>query len=202
MIVTLDEGQRNCHGLKGQATKYVCVKFHDCRGHSVWENVNVWVFQDFQSATVDLTLDEGHSNWYGLKCLTPKYHCAKFHDCSGHSVWENVNVLVFQDFPSATVAMTLDEGHPKWYGLKGLATKYHCAKFHDCSGYSTCQWCYPACQSCYQFSVVLLALWKAFSDISCLGFQFLCISVSYQWKNFHRKLFVQILQRSLFTFSI
>ena len=134
VIVTLDESQRNWHDLKGRATKYICAKFHDCTGHSAWENVNVWVFQDFQSATVAMTLDEGHSNWYGLKCLTTKYHCVKFHDCSGHSVWENVNVWVFQDFPSAAVAMTLDEGQPKRQGLKRLATKNNCAKFHDCSG--------------------------------------------------------------------
>ena len=66
----------------------------------------------------------------------------------------------------------------------------------------TCQWCYPGHQSCYQFSVVLLALWNAFSEISCVVFEFFCVRVLYQCRDFHRKLFVQILQQLLFTFLI
>ena len=136
LTVTLGEGHSNWHGLKGLVTKYLCAKFHDCTVHSVWENVHVWVFQDFPSAPVTVTLGEGHSNWHGLKGLVTKYLCAKFHDCTVHSVWENVHVWVFQDFPSAPVTVTLGEGHSKWYVLKGLATKYHCAKFQDCSDHS------------------------------------------------------------------
>ena len=41
----------------------------------------------------------------------------------------------FQIFKSAPVVVTSGEGHPNWYAVKGLATKYHCAKFHDCKGY-------------------------------------------------------------------
>ena len=81
-----------------------------------------------------MALSEGHWNWYGLKGGSTKYLCARFHNCSAHSVWENVNVSVCQDFPSEPIAVTLGEGHLKWYVLKGLATKYHYAKFHDSSG--------------------------------------------------------------------
>lgn len=39
--MTLVEGHREKYGLNGPATKYLCDKFHDCRGQSVWENANV-----------------------------------------------------------------------------------------------------------------------------------------------------------------
>ena len=136
ITVTLSEGHSNWHGLKGLSTKYLCAKFHDLSGYSAWENGNVWVFQDFPSATVSMTLSGGHSNWCWLKGLPTKYLCAKFHDHSGHSAWENGDVWVFPDFPRAAVSMTLGEGHSKWCSLKGLATMHHCAKFQDCRGHS------------------------------------------------------------------
>ena len=87
--MTLDEGHSNWHGLKGLATKYNSAKFHDCCTQTAWENVHIWVFLDFPSTPGTMTLDEGHSNWYILIDLATKYYCAKFHDCSTHTLWEN-----------------------------------------------------------------------------------------------------------------
>ena len=98
VTVTFDEGQSNWYGLNGLATKYHCTKFHDCSAHGVWENVHVWVVQDFPSTPVTVTLDEGHRHWLGLQGLATKCLFATFHDCSCHRVWENVNVKVFHDF--------------------------------------------------------------------------------------------------------
>ena len=47
--------------------------------------------------------------------------------------------MVFQDFPTALVTVTLGEGHKHCHDLKGLVTKYLCDKFHDCNGHSICE---------------------------------------------------------------
>ena len=40
--------------------------------------------------------------------------------------------------------LTLDEGRRNWHVLKGFATDYHCAIFHDCSDDSVAQLVYLA----------------------------------------------------------
>ena len=58
-----------------------------------------------------MTLGEGHKSWHDVKGLATKYLRAKFHDCIGRSVCQNVNVEFFKIFPSAPGAVTLSEGH-------------------------------------------------------------------------------------------
>ena len=86
--MTLDEGHKILDEPKGPATKYLCSKFHNCNGHSVCKMAIFLFLQSFQQpiAPVAMTVSEGHSNWYGMKGLVTKYHCARFHDCSDHSV--------------------------------------------------------------------------------------------------------------------
>ena len=81
--------------MKGQDTRYHCAKIHDCICHSVLRNVNILIFQHFQSAPVTVTLDQGEPKWYILKGFAIMYHSAKFHDCSGHIVRENADVCCF-----------------------------------------------------------------------------------------------------------
>ena len=78
-----------------------------------------------------MTLDEDHLNWCALKGLATDYQCTNFHDNIDDIVQENANVTVFQDFPSASVTMTLDEGHTNSYNLKGLVPNYHCGEFPE-----------------------------------------------------------------------
>ena len=74
------------------------------------EKMPVWqTFQESPSALV--TFDEGHVNWHAPKGFVSEYHRATFQGFTGESVWENVNVWEFQDFPSAIETVTLDEGH-------------------------------------------------------------------------------------------
>ena len=90
VTVNLDEGHLDRYGLKGLVTKYLCAKFHDCGDHSVWESVDFEFFVILHNLIWAVTLGEGHSTQYVLKRLVTMQHCAKCHDCSDHSIWENV----------------------------------------------------------------------------------------------------------------
>ena len=125
---------------------------------------------------------------------------------SNKTVWRPVTFhfsLFFVSNQSVGLCYTFCSDEKLLMTIKCYVIRILLLKSRD-SAYCVCisQSCYHAAQSCYQFSVVLLALWKSFSYIKWVALLSFCFSAFYQWQHSHRKLFVQILQYSIFTFSI
>ena len=112
---------------------YHCVKFGDCslKGfHEKWQSL---CYLSLTLTFLTLTLGEGHHAPYHLKCIVTKYHCVKFGDCSLKGFPEKWQSLCYLSLTLTFLTLTLDEGHHAPYHLKRIVTKYHCAKFGDCS---------------------------------------------------------------------
>ena len=61
----------------------------------VSEKMSMFEFYKIVFHPVTVTSDESHRNWYRLKGLPKKCLFAKFHDSSGHRLWENAYVRFF-----------------------------------------------------------------------------------------------------------